>query len=83
MRVAFVEVEGFRGFREKVRFDLSGGSTVLSGRNGSGKSSVLDAIEFALTGTISKFDATSAKGGGLDEHIWWVGTGKPAAYSVG
>jgi DNA repair exonuclease SbcCD ATPase subunit len=28
---------------------------VLNGRNGSGKSTVLDAIDFAITGTINKF----------------------------
>ena len=77
MRLAFVEMEGFRGFREKVRFELSGGFTVLTGRNGSGKSTLLDAIEFALSGTIDKFQGvTSAKGGGLDQHFWWVGPGK-------
>ena len=82
MRLAFVEMEGFRGFREKSRFDLSGGFTVLSGRNGSGKSTLLDAIEFALSGTIHKFEVISAKGGGLDDHIWWVGSGKPCEYAV-
>lgn len=82
MRLSFVEMEGFRGFREKTRFDFSGDFVVLSGRNGSGKSTVLDAIEFALTGTISKFDVTAAKGGGLDEHIWWVGSGDPHGYKV-
>jgi chromosome segregation protein len=83
MRLSFVEIEGFRGFREKVRFDLSSGFTVLTGRNGSGKSTVLDAIEFALSGTIDKFQGvTSAKGGGLDHHFWWVGPGKPSEYAV-
>ncbi len=76
MRLSFVELAGFRGFRERTRLDLSAAFTVLSGRNGSGKSTLLDAIEFALTGTLSKFDVTSAKGGGLDEHIWWLGQGK-------
>jgi chromosome segregation protein len=76
MRLSFVEVAGFRGFGERTRLDLSAGFTVLSGRNGSGKSTLLDAIEFTLTGTMSKFDVTSAKGGGLDEHIWWLGHGK-------
>ncbi len=76
MRLSYVEVEGFRGFRANTRLDLSAAFTVLCGRNGSGKSTLLDAIEFALTGTMSKFDVTSAKGGGLDEHIWWLGHGK-------
>lgn len=82
MRLNFVEMEGFRGFRDRTRIDLSSGFVVLSGRNGSGKSSVLDAIEFALTGTITKFQVTSAKGGGLEDHIWWVGPGKPPGHRV-
>jgi DNA repair exonuclease SbcCD ATPase subunit len=78
----FVELTGFRGFRDKARFDLPGGFSVLSGRNGSGKSTLLDAIDFAITGTINKFSVKEAKGGGLDEHIWWVGEGKPEAHYV-
>lgn len=77
MKLQFIEVAGFRGFRDKVRFELPAGFAILTGRNGSGKSSVLDAIDFALTGTISKFSVRAAKGGGLDEHIWWVGEGGP------
>jgi DNA repair exonuclease SbcCD ATPase subunit len=82
MKLEFVELVGFRGFRDKVRFDLTSGFTVLSGHNGTGKSTVLDAIDFALTGTINKFSVKAAKGGGLDEHIWWVGSGKAEAHSV-
>ena len=82
MKLEFVELSGFRGFRDKVRFDLASGFTVLNGHNGTGKSTVLDAIDFALTGTINKFSVKAAKGGGLDEHIWWVGSGKAEAHSV-
>jgi chromosome segregation protein len=82
MKISFVELCGFRGFREKVRFDLPNGFVVLNGRNGSGKSTVLDAIDFAITGTINKFASRNARGGGLDEHIWWVGRGQPEAYYV-
>jgi chromosome segregation protein len=82
MKLEFVELSGFRGFREKVRFDLAPGFTVLNGHNGTGKSTVLDGIDFALTGTINKFSVKAAKGGGLDEHIWWVGPGKAEAHFV-
>jgi DNA repair exonuclease SbcCD ATPase subunit len=82
MKLEFVEMSGFRGFRDKTRFDLPTGFTVLSGRNGSGKSTVLDAIDFAITGTINKFSVKEARGGGLDEHIWWVGGGKAEAHYV-
>ena len=43
---------------------------------------MLDAIDFAITGTINEFSVREARGGGLDEHIWWVGEGKPKAYYV-
>lgn len=82
MKLEFVEISGFRGFRNKVRFELAAGFTVLNGHNGTGKSTVLDAIDFALTGTINKFNVKAAKGGGLDEHIWWVGSGNPESHSV-
>lgn len=82
MKLAFVEFSGFRGFKHRVRFDFPTGFAVLSGRNGVGKSTVLDAVDFALTGTINKFAVTGAKGGGLDEHIWWVGEGTPEGHYV-
>ncbi|MDO8354960.1 MAG: AAA family ATPase [Nitrospirota bacterium] len=77
MKLAFIEVAGFRGFKDKTRLDLPGGFVVLTGRNGVGKSTVLDAVDFVLTGTINKYSVKGAKGGGLDEHIWWVGEGTP------
>jgi len=82
MKLEFVELAGFRGFRDKVRFDFPTGFVVLSGRNGTGKSTLLDAIDFAITGTINKFVVTEARGGGLDEHIWWVGSGKAEEHYV-
>lgn len=34
MKLAFIEISGFRGFKNKARFDLPGGFAVLTGRNG-------------------------------------------------
>src|SRR5580700_7963559 len=82
MKLEFVEIGGFRGFRDRTRFDLAVGFTVLSGRNGTGKSTLLDAVEFAIAGTISKFSVEAATGERLDEHIWWVGSGKAEAHYV-
>ena len=82
MKLAFVEIAGFRGFKDKTRFELPTGFAVLTGRNGVGKSTVLDAVDFALTGTINKYEVTAAKGGGLDDHIWWVGDGAASDHYV-
>jgi len=77
MKIAFVEIAGFRGFKDLTRFNFDPGFAVLTGRNGVGKSSVFDAIDFALTGSINKYQVKGAKGGGLDNHIWWIGDGTP------
>lgn len=77
MKLAYVEIAGFRGFKEKTRFDLDPGFAVITGRNGVGKSSFFDAIDFALTGSINKYRVKGAKGGGLESHIWWIGEGTP------
>ncbi|MGP8175071.1 MAG: AAA family ATPase [Terracidiphilus sp.] len=82
MKLDFVEVAGFRGFKGKTTFEFDSGFAVLTGRNGVGKSSVFDAVDFALTGTINKYRVKGAKGGGLDTHIWWVGAGAPSAEYV-
>lgn len=77
MKLSFVEVAGFRGFKDTQRFDFPEGFVVLTGRNGVGKSTVLDAIDFAMTGTIDKYPVKEATGGGLAKHVWWVGDGEP------
>jgi hypothetical protein len=48
-----IDVTGFRGIGSQVKLDLhpAPGLTVISGRNGSGKSSFAEALELALTGT--------------------------------
>ena len=60
MKLEYIEVCGFRGFRNVERFNFGAGFTVISGRNGVGKSTVCDAIEFALTGEIGKYSVESA-----------------------
>jgi chromosome segregation protein len=82
MKLDYVELAGFRGFRDKTRFDIPSGFAVLSGRNGTGKSTLLDGVDFVLTGTINKFAVTEAKGGGLQDHIWWVGEGTASEHYV-
>jgi chromosome segregation protein len=82
VKLEFIEMEGFRGFLHRVRFDVPPGFMVIVGRNGVGKSTILDAVDFALTGTINKFDVERARGGGLLEHLWWVGDGRAERYFV-
>ncbi len=46
-------IEEFRGIRT-LTLELAGKNFAISGPNGTGKSGIVDAIEFALTGTITR-----------------------------
>lgn len=82
MKLDFVEVCGFRGFREKVRVNFGSGFTVITGRNGVGKSTLCDAVEFALTGSIDKYAVEKAAQESLNDYLWWRGEGKPSGHYV-
>ena len=82
MTISFIEVAGFRGFKDKVRIDFGNGFTVISGRNGVGKSTLCDAIEFALTGSIDKYTVTSAAMETMTDYLWWRGEGSSPAHYV-
>lgn len=82
MRLNFIEMCGFRGFRDRVRIDFAEGFTVISGRNGVGKSTVFDSVEFALTGKIDKYIIERTAMESVHDYLWWRGDGKPEAYYV-
>ena len=48
-----ITVEEFRGIRE-MTLDLKDKNFAVCGPNGTGKSGIVDALEFALTGNISR-----------------------------
>lgn len=60
MRLHTLELTGFGPFREtqRVDFDAFGddGVFLISGRTGTGKSSILDGVSFALYGTVPRYD---------------------------
>ena len=57
MRPTRLELEGFASFRDPVTVDFADADLfVLSGPTGSGKSSVVDAMIFALYGTVPRYD---------------------------
>ncbi|MCL6688054.1 AAA family ATPase [Pseudomonas sp. R3.Fl] len=82
MRLDFVEVCGFRGFRELVRINFGRGFTVITGRNGVGKSTLCDAVEFAITGSIDKYAVEKAAKESLSDYLWWRGEGISKAHYV-
>lgn len=82
MRLDFIEVCGFRGFRDKLRVTFGSGFTIITGRNGVGKSTLFDAVEYALTGSIDKYTIEKAAQESLSDYLWWRGAGKADAYYV-
>lgn len=76
MKLAFIEMAGFRGVKNHLRIDVPSGFLVIVGRNGSGKSTVCDAIEFALTGAIRE-QRHKEKGESYADYLWWRGAGTP------
>ncbi|MEJ7647708.1 MAG: AAA family ATPase [Nakamurella sp.] len=65
-----ITVQGFRGIGNKVRIDLptKPGLVVIAGRNGSGKSSLAEALEIALTGVNSRWEGMTEA-----ERKLWAG----------
>ena len=55
MRLQSVVIEGFRGFVDRVEIDLAADVIIIYGPNGVGKTSLLDAVLWAITGRIDRF----------------------------
>lgn len=79
MRIQKVRVSGFRGFRDLVEMEFASGFTVIDGRNGVGKSTIFDAVEFALTGRLTKYGEAKSGGETVEDYIWWRGDGQAPA----
>jgi len=78
-----ITVSGFRGIGTRATLQLNPyyGITVISGRNGSGKSSFAEALEYALTGSSYRW---SNKKGQHWEASWRnLHRGEPASITVG
>lgn len=76
MKLTKLEAAGFRGIRSALETPIADGFVIFCGRNGSGKSTVFDAIEFALTGRISRPALASEGGEDINNYIWWRGSGE-------
>lgn len=67
-----IKMSGFRGVKGEVTIPFGTAFTIITGRNGSGKSSICDAFEFALLGTIGRFSVGDVEGGErIENYVWW------------
>ncbi|WP_022887089.1 AAA family ATPase [Glaciibacter superstes] len=65
MRIKRLAIAGFGPYKEEQRVDFEGfrddGLFLITGKTGAGKSSILDAICYALYGSIPRYDTTQQK----------------------
>jgi recombinational DNA repair ATPase RecF len=82
IRIEKIRIREFRGIRE-MTLDLKGQNFAACGPNGTGKSGIVDAIEFALTGNISRLAGVGTGGLSVKAHGPHVDSrNKPEAASV-
>lgn len=67
IRIEKIHIKEFRGIRE-LTLDLKGQNFAACGPNGTGKSGIVDAIEFALTGNISRLAGAGTGGLSVKAH---------------
>jgi len=67
IRLQKLTIEEFRGIR-KLELDLGGKTFGIAGPNGTGKSGIVDAIEFALTGDITRLSGYGTSGVSVKSH---------------
>lgn len=61
MRVKTLTVAGFRGFPRSATFDLDADAVIVAGVNGTGKTSMFDAILWAMAGSIGRLGTEEAQ----------------------
>jgi len=67
MKILSLEVRNIRGIKY-INIEPEGQNVVVFGPNGTGKSAIVDAIDFLLTGRISRLTGEGAKHLSLKEH---------------
>lgn len=67
IRVESITINEFRGIR-KLTINFKGKNYAICGPNGTGKSGIVDALEFGLTGSISRLSGQGTGGISVKEH---------------
>ncbi len=78
-QIAFrwIEIKGFRGFNQAQRIQLDASAVIVSGPNGTGKTSFFDAVQWLLVGSLQRLEKWRVRR--TDEHITNLYTGSAPA----
>jgi AAA15 family ATPase/GTPase len=68
MRILSLEIQNIRGIRERLIFSPEGENFLIYGPNGTGKSAIVDAIDFLFSGRISRLVGKGTKNISLKKH---------------
>jgi len=68
MKILELEMENVRGIKNMIVLKPNGDNVVIHGPNGTGKSAVVDAIDFLFTGEISRLAGRGTRGMSLKDH---------------
>lgn len=82
MRLLNLEICNIRGIKH-LQLDINGNNFIVYGLNGSGKSGIVDAMEFLLTGKISRLSGSGTSGITLGKHGHHVDCDPDDAYVKG
>lgn len=67
MKLLELDIQNFRGIKN-LKITPQGKNFLISGPNGSGKSAVVDAVDFLLTGQVSRMTGSGTKGITIKKH---------------
>jgi len=67
IKITKIKIEEFRGIRD-LTIETNGKNFVVCGPNGTGKSGIVDALEFGLTGNISRLSGAGRGNLSVKEH---------------
>jgi hypothetical protein len=82
MRILSLEIQNVRGIRDRLIFFPEGENFLIYGPNGTGKSAIVDAIDFLFSGRISRLVGKGTRNITLKKHGPHIDAEKPESATV-